>query len=126
MYIMYSLVCCGARKRIHNIDNCGLWFVCLVCCGTRKRIHNIDNCGIWFVCLVCCVAHVSLYIKHWYGSGSLWRTVCVILNSLYVGAIHVRMNCLYRPMCNNRFRSGLCFGLICGTILMMNLIVLVV
>lgn len=29
-------------------------------------------------------------------------------------------------MCNNRFRSGLCFGLICGTILMVNLIVLVV
>ena len=26
MYIMYSLVCCGTRKRIHNIDNCGLWF----------------------------------------------------------------------------------------------------
>ena len=25
-------------KRIHNIDNCGLWFLCLVCCGTRKRI----------------------------------------------------------------------------------------
>ena len=63
MYIMYSLVCCG----------------------TRKRIHNIDNCGIWFVCVYCAVAHVSLYIKHWYGSGSLWRTVCVILNSLYVG-----------------------------------------
>lgn len=38
MYIMYSLVCCGTRKRIHNIDNCGIWFVCLVCCGARKRI----------------------------------------------------------------------------------------
>ena len=69
------LLCCGTRKRIHNIihniDNCGLGFVCLVCCGTRKRIHHID-------------------------------------------------------MCNNRFRSGLCFGLICGTILMMDLIVFVV
>ena len=42
MYIMYSLVCCGTRKRIHNIDNCGLGFVCLVCCGTRKRIHNAE------------------------------------------------------------------------------------
>ena len=30
MYIMYSLVCCGTRKRIHNIDNCGLGFVLCV------------------------------------------------------------------------------------------------
>ena len=51
MYIMYSLVCRGTRKRIHNIDNCGLWFVCLLCRGTRKRIHNIDNCELWFVCV---------------------------------------------------------------------------
>lgn len=30
MYIMYSLLCCGAGKRIHNIDKIifGLWFVC--------------------------------------------------------------------------------------------------
>jgi len=40
MYIMYSLVCCG----------------------TRKRIHNIDNCGLWFVCVCCAVAHVNVYI----------------------------------------------------------------
>ena len=39
MYIMYSLVCCG----------------------TRKRIHNIDNCGIWFVRVYCAVAHVNVY-----------------------------------------------------------------
>ena len=39
------LVCCGTRKRIHNIDNCGLWFLCLLCCGTRKRIHSIDMCN---------------------------------------------------------------------------------
>ena len=38
-----SLVCCSTRKRIHNIDNCGIWFVCLVCCGTRKRIHNAES-----------------------------------------------------------------------------------
>ena len=25
MYIMYSLLCCGTGKRIHNIDNLGVW-----------------------------------------------------------------------------------------------------
>ncbi len=30
MYIMYSLLCCGTGKRIHNIDNFGLGFVCCV------------------------------------------------------------------------------------------------
>ena len=56
MYIMYSLVCCGTRKRIHNIDNCGLWFVCVCCvvahvnvyivlrCGTGKRMHIQCEC----------------------------------------------------------------------------------
>lgn len=63
---------------------------------------------------------------------------CVVLNNLCVGDIiidrcdaidygvfyafvgRVWMNCLFRPR-NDRFRSGLCFGLICGIILMMDL-----
>ena len=67
MYIMYSLVCCGTRKRIHNIDNCGLQFGCLVCCGTRKRIHNIDNCGLRFVCLLRCGTRKRIH------SATLWH-----------------------------------------------------
>ena len=39
MYIMYSLVCCGARKRIHNIDNCGLGFVCVCCAVAHVNVY---------------------------------------------------------------------------------------
>lgn len=45
MYIMYSLVCCGIRKRIHNIDNCGLWFVC-VCCAVAQTNVCIYNANV--------------------------------------------------------------------------------
>lgn len=49
------------------------------------------------------------------------RCDAIDYGTFYAFVGRVRMNCLFRPMCNDRFRSGLRFGLICGIILIMDL-----
>lgn len=49
------------------------------------------------------------------------RCDAIDYGTFYAFVGRVRMNCLFRPMCNDRFWSGLRFGLICGIILIMDL-----